>query len=109
MKKIVRYGVQYLLNILRWLDCGVNTIILFGSPYETISERAAKARNAKEGSGCVLCKLLDRVIRPGHCDRSLLLKPGDDAIIPDPQSPDLLDSSANHPSDTSSKDSPSGA
>ncbi|WP_267478979.1 hypothetical protein [Burkholderia sp. B21-005] len=36
---------RYLLNFAIWIDEGVNTI-LGGSPNETVSERAAKARNA---------------------------------------------------------------
>ena len=73
---------QYIINVLKWIDTGVNVIVLFGASNETISERAAKARNAKREWGCVLCSLLDK-INPGHCDRALTSKIGEDAIIPD--------------------------
>ncbi len=78
----MRYVTQYLLNILKWLDTGVNVVFLFGTSNETISERAAKARNAGRRWGCILCRLLDDV-NPGHCDRALTSKIGEDAIIPD--------------------------
>ena len=73
---------KYLLNVLKLIDQAVNCIVLFGSPNETISERAAKARNNGREWGCVLCRWLDR-INPGHCDRALTSTIGDDAIIPD--------------------------
>lgn len=72
---------RYLLNFLVLLDEAANTIT-GGSPNETISERAAKARNAGRRWGCVLCGLLNKV-NPGHCDRALTSTIGDDAIIPD--------------------------
>lgn len=72
---------RYLLNFAILLDEAANTI-LGGSPNETISERAAKARNAGRRWGCILCRLLNR-INPGHCDRALTSKIGEDAIIPD--------------------------
>lgn len=73
---------NYLLNILKWLDIGVNVIVLFGASNETISERSAKARNAGRKWGCILCGLLDKV-NPGHCDNALTSTIGGDAIIPD--------------------------
>jgi len=73
---------KYLLNILKWLDIGVNVIFLFGASNETISERAAKARNAGRTWGCVLCRFLNW-INPGHCDNALTSTIGDDAVIPD--------------------------
>lgn len=79
MRKIGRY----LLNLAVLLDEAANTI-LGGSPNETISERAAKARNAGRRWGCVLCRLLNR-INPGHCDNALTSTIGDDAMIPDGQ------------------------
>lgn len=73
---------KYLVNVLKWIDIGVNVIFLFGASNETISERSAKARNAGRKWGCILCGLLDRV-NHGHCDRALKTTIGDDAIIPD--------------------------
>lgn len=77
----------YFWNILRWIDCGANCIIFLGSPYETISQRAAKARNAGQEWGCVLCKWLDKVSK-GHCDKALVDRCGDYAIITDPNTPE---------------------
>ncbi|MCW0132673.1 hypothetical protein [Burkholderia pseudomallei] len=72
---------RYLLNFAVLLDEAVNTIF-GGSPNETLSERAAKARNAGRRWGCVLCRALDRISR-GHCDNALTATIGDDAVIPD--------------------------
>jgi hypothetical protein len=72
---------RYLFNFLILLDQAGNTI-LGGSPNETISERAAKARNAGRRWGCVLCRFLNWVNK-GHCDNALTSTIGDDAVIPD--------------------------
>jgi hypothetical protein len=72
---------RYLLNLLILLDQAGNTLT-GGSPNETISERAAKARNEGKEWGCVLCKFLGW-INPGHCDNALTSTIGDDAIIKD--------------------------
>ncbi|AIV86485.1 hypothetical protein NCF_04377 [Burkholderia pseudomallei] len=72
---------RYLLNFAVLLDEAVNTIF-GGSPNETISERAAKARNAGRRWGCVLCRFLDTISK-GHCDDALTSTIGDDAVIPD--------------------------
>ena len=69
--KIKEYAIQYIFNILIWLDQGVNTICFFGDPDETISSRAGKY--AARGRGwipCQLCKLLN-VFDKDHCNRSL--------------------------------------
>jgi hypothetical protein len=72
---------RYFMNWLILLDQAGNTLA-GGSPNETISERAAKARNAGRAWGCVLCKFLGW-INPGHCDTALTSTIGDDAVIPD--------------------------
>jgi hypothetical protein len=72
---------RYFLNFAVLFDEAVNTVF-GGSPNETVSERAAKARNAGRRWGCVLCGLLNR-INPGHCDNALTSTIGDAAIIPD--------------------------
>jgi hypothetical protein len=69
---------RFLLNILILIDETANTLT-GGSPNETISERAAKARNAGKRWGCILCRLLPK----GHCDNALTSTIGDDAIIKD--------------------------
>jgi hypothetical protein len=74
---------RYLLNWLVLLDEAANTLF-GGSPNETISSRAAKARNAGRRWGCLLCRLLNK-INPGHCDRALTSTIGDDAVVPDGQ------------------------
>lgn len=77
MNKVGRYFLNYAIL----LDEAVNTVF-GGSPNETISERAAKARNAERRWGCVLCRVLGW-INPGHCDNALTSTVGDDAVIPD--------------------------
>jgi len=72
---------RYFLNVAVWVDEGFNTLF-GGSPNETISERAAKARNAGCRWGCMLCRILNW-INPGHCDNALASTVGDDAVIPD--------------------------
>jgi hypothetical protein len=72
---------RYLLNLLILLDEAGNTLT-GGSPNETISERAAKARNEGKEWGCILCRFLGW-INPGHCDNALTSTIGDDAIIKD--------------------------
>lgn len=77
MNKIGRYFMNYAVL----LDEAANTV-LGGSPNETISERAAKARNEGRKWGCVLCRFLNW-INPGHCDTALTSTIGDDAVISD--------------------------
>lgn len=60
---------RYLLNIAAWLDEGANVILFGGNAHETISERSAVARHDGKRWGCVLCWLLDWIVR-GHCDRT---------------------------------------
>lgn len=57
--------------------------MLGGDPNETISSRAAKARNAKEEWGCVLCQFLAFVTQSDHCTLSLEANEGQRAVIPD--------------------------
>ena len=40
-----------------------------GHEDETLSSRAARARDSGRRWGCVLCRLLD-ALDPGHCDKS---------------------------------------
>lgn len=77
----MNFVLRYLMNLLILLDQALNTIAA-GSPNETISERAARARNAGREWGCVLCRFLDW-INPNHCDKALTSTIGDDAVIPD--------------------------
>ncbi len=61
---------QLLINFLIWIDEGLNVILLFGAPNETISLHAAKARDADKNWGCVLCSILDG-IWVDHCNNVL--------------------------------------
>lgn len=58
---------RYLLNILIWIDVGVNVLIFAGSPYETISSRVGKRRDRGERWACALCRVLDWFDKR-HCD-----------------------------------------
>lgn len=60
---------RYLLNIAIAIDQLANTVF-GGKPHETISQRAAKARDTGQRWGCLLCGVLDR-IQPNHCTNSL--------------------------------------
>lgn len=55
-----------LLRLAIALDKALNWA-LGGSRHETISRRAARARDAGHPFGCVLCRILNW-IDPGHCD-----------------------------------------
>ncbi|MDE3023314.1 MAG: hypothetical protein KGI54_15945 [Pseudomonadota bacterium] len=57
--------------------------ILGGDPAETISSRAAKARNEGKQWGCILCKVLSIIIQKNHCTKSLDANVGSNSIIPD--------------------------
>jgi hypothetical protein len=72
---------RYLMNWIVLIDQALNTLT-GGSPNETVSERAAKARNNGREWGCVLCRFLGW-INPGHCDTALKETIGNDAVIPD--------------------------
>jgi len=72
--------VVYFWNVLRWLDCGLNCIVLLGSYNQTLSNRAARARDAHKAWGCVLCRLLD-AINTNHCDEALKEYVGEDSVI----------------------------
>jgi hypothetical protein len=79
---------SYSLNVAISLDEFGNAIT-GGDPEETISSRAAKARNAGRVWGCVLCKFLGYVAtkiagKPtDHCTLSLAANEGANAVIPD--------------------------
>lgn len=81
-KSVTSYLRTYALNVLRWLDCGLNTVFLFGSYNETVSRRAAYARDAGRPWGCILCGILDR-INQNHCENAKKELVGEDALIPD--------------------------
>lgn len=55
-------------RILKAKDQGFNAA-LGGSEDETLSSRAARARDRGERWGCILCRLLDKIER-NHCDEA---------------------------------------
>ena len=58
---------KYILNILIWLDIGLNVFIFSGSPYETISSRVGKRAVKGERWACIFCKILDKLLGRMHC------------------------------------------
>lgn len=73
---------SYGLNVAIGLDEFGNAIT-GGDPDETISSRAAKARNEKRLWGCVLCKVLAWITATDHCTLSIEPDEGSKAVIPD--------------------------
>lgn len=70
----LRFGWAWLANPERAWRIAIGYDQLFnvaanGSEDETVSSRAARARDEGQRWGCVLCKLLDK-IETGHCDKS---------------------------------------
>lgn len=57
------------MGIARAFDRVLN-VAANGSEAETVSSRAAIARDAKRRWGCVLCKWLDQ-LDPNHCTNSI--------------------------------------
>jgi hypothetical protein len=74
-------GRGYAFNWLISLDEFGNALTL-GDRNETISSRAAKARNEGREWGCILCRVLDK-IQANHCDMALEPEEGKNAVIPD--------------------------
>lgn len=60
---------RWLLNQLIAIDQWANAF-LGGDPDETISSRAARARNRGRRWGCALCRLLDALDRD-HCAKNI--------------------------------------
>jgi hypothetical protein len=71
----------YVKNVLVILDCLGNSLA-GGDPDETISSRAAKARDAGQEWGCLLCKFLNW-FQTNHCTLALERNKGHRAVIPD--------------------------
>jgi hypothetical protein len=64
---MIKAILRYLLNILIWLDMGINTITFSGSPHETISSRTSKLRNTGSKLGIFACAVIDYVFGKDHC------------------------------------------
>lgn len=60
----------YILNILLWIDIGINVIIFGGSPYETCSSRAGKQADKNVLWACRVCKVLAKLLGEQHCKNS---------------------------------------
>jgi hypothetical protein len=78
---------RFLLNVLRWLDEGLN-VFSGGDANETLSSRAGKEQIKGAEWACVLCKSIDWVthwfkVPPGHCLRAINPDDGKNATIPD--------------------------
>lgn len=71
-----RRAGHWAANVLVSADILLNDI-LGGARRQTLSARAAIARNRGRAWGCVLCGLLDW-LNPGHCDQALV--PGEGAV-----------------------------
>jgi len=63
---------RYVFSLLVALDQFANAIFA-GYPDETVSLRAARARDKGEQWGCVLCKLLDK-FEKDHCTKAQISK-----------------------------------
>jgi hypothetical protein len=61
---------RWLWNWLVVIDLFLNTIILCSHDTETLSKRAAKARDKGKRWGCIVCRWLDRV-KANHCTDAL--------------------------------------
>ena len=70
---------RWIINVLIAFDQLMNAIG-GGDPDETISSRAAKARNRGRWWGCILCRFLDH-IDPKHCASSLEKDEGSEALF----------------------------
>ncbi len=58
-----------LVALVRYLWSILVNVAANGHEDETISSRAARARDGRRRWGCLLCRLLD-ALDSGHCDRS---------------------------------------
>jgi hypothetical protein len=68
---MLRLVWQYIMNWIIFLfDQSLNTL-RGGDPGESISVAAAKAQLAGVRWGCVLCKILAKLLRDDHCTASL--------------------------------------
>jgi hypothetical protein len=70
----MKAALRYVFFVAVSLDQVANAV-LGGYPDETVSIRAAFARNRGQRWGCVLCKLLD-FFHPNHCSRAIVLRRG---------------------------------
>lgn len=63
---------HYLLNILLWLDEGLNVLIFSGSPRQTISSRVGAQADLGVPWACKFCAFLAKVLGPQHCKNAEL-------------------------------------
>jgi hypothetical protein len=67
---LTQFIVWYLRNILLLIDIGMNTVILGGSPYETISSRVGKYADKGELWAIRAQWVLDHALGAHHCKNS---------------------------------------
>lgn len=60
---------KYFINILVWVDQGINVIFFGGSPDETISSRIG--RNQQYAICRFAKKVLDGILGKGHCENAI--------------------------------------
>lgn len=76
---MVAAGRKYVWNILIAVDQLANTLLL-GDPDETLSSRMGKHVAKRECGACrLICWILDQ-IQVNHCQRSIEVDEGKDAI-----------------------------
>ena len=69
--EVIKFIPRYFWNIVIWVDQGINTILFFGDPDETVSSRMGKyAERGKGWIPCQLCKLF-HLLDKDHCKRTL--------------------------------------
>lgn len=66
---MIRKTLRIPYNLFVAFDQVLN-VLLLGEPHETVSLRAAKAREDGQRWGCVLCRILD-ALHKQHCARVL--------------------------------------
>ena len=78
---------RYLLNILIWLDQGVNAIFFFGDPDETVSSNIGRVKRAYGGvvpAWRPVMRVLDWILEridKNHCIDSIEEDEGEDAVF----------------------------
>jgi hypothetical protein len=66
---IIKILWRYFLNILIWLDIGINVIFFGGSPYETCSSRIGRHADNNEKWAIILSDILSFLLGENHCNR----------------------------------------
>lgn len=67
MTDAVVTGTSWLQRVGLSVDEVVNAIFFNGDPHQTVSVHAAVAARDGERWACIFCRVLDKIIEPGHC------------------------------------------